>query len=197
MSMLIKRKYIMNKYLLDNFLPLIETIQPKASQSFILESLKLERNSSQSILIAFGIRCETFWNKVISDSSSTNLIEESDEVTVDGKTRQIDHNFISSVDNLNYYLESKVNLNFDSEKVKASNKKVKDVQEALNADVGAYFCPVKAEIPSDILTKYNNKDIDVYGVNWLLSKIDAPFTSEEYFLFIEKVLAPVLVEKGL
>lgn len=190
----------MNQYLLDNLLPLMRSIETKPSESYILDALGLDRSSSQSILIRVGNLVEVFWNKVISDSSSNNLLENGDRVFVEGyeESRQVDHNFISSVDSLNYYLESKTNLNFDSEKVKASNKKVKEVQKALNADVGAYFCPVQPELPSSILTKYNNKGMKVYGVNWLLSKIDAPFTSEEYFSFLREVVGPYLVEeKGL
>ena len=184
-------------YLEAKLLPLIEGIKPKQSESYTLSALGLERQSSQSILIAFGERIEQFWNTVISGSFSENLIEKTNLTSVNGKVRQIDHNFISQNDNVNYYLESKCNLNFDSEKIKASNKKINEVKTALNADVGAYFVPVLAEIPQKELTKYNNKGLDVYGVNWLLSKINAPFTSQEYFDFMRETVAPLLEKKGL
>lgn len=182
-------------YLEENLLPLVVTIQPKKSESYTLEALGLERQSSQSILITFGERIEQFWNKVISDSQSDNLIEENNLVKVNGKDRQIDHNFLAS--NTNYYLESKCNLNFDSEKIKASNKKINEVKDALGADVGAYFVPVVSEIAKKDLTKYNNKGVEVFGVKWMLSKIDAQFTEEEYFTFLREVVAPILEEKGL
>ena len=184
-------------YLEAKLLPLIEGIKPKQSESYTLSALGLERQSSQSILIAFGERIEQFWNTVISGSYSENLIEKTNLTSVNGKVRQIDHNFISQNDNVNYYLESKCNLNFDSEKIKASNKKINEVKTALNADVGAYFVPVLAEIPQKEVTKYNNKGLDVFGVNWLLTKIDAPFTSEEYFNFMRETVAPLLEKKGL
>ena len=184
-------------YLEAKLLPLIEGIKPKQSESYTLNALGLERQSSQSILIAFGERIEQFWNTVISGSFSENLIEKTNLTSVNGKVRQIDHNFISQNDNVNYYLESKCNLNFDSEKIKASNKKINEVKTALNADVGAYFVPVLAEIPQKEVTKYNNKGLDVFGVNWLLTKIDAPFTSEEYFNFMRETVAPLLEKKGL
>ena len=184
-------------YLEAKLLPLIEGIKPKQSESYTLNALGLERQSSQSILIAFGERIEQFWNTVISGSFSENLIEKTNLTSVNGKVRQIDHNFISQNDNVNYYLESKCNLNFDSEKIKASNKKINEVKTALNADVGAYFVPVLAEIPQKELTKYNNKGLEVFGVNWLLTKIDAPFTSEEYFNFMRETVAPLLEKKGL
>ena len=184
-------------YLEAKLLPLIEGIKPKQSESYTLSALGLERQSSQSILIAFGERIEQFWNTVISGSYSENLIEKTNLTSVNGKVRQIDHNFISQNDNVNYYLESKCNLNFDSEKIKASNKKINEVKTALNADVGAYFVPVLAEIPQKEVTKYNNKGLDVFGVNWLLTKIDAPFTSEEYFYFMRETVAPLLEKKGL
>ena len=184
-------------YLEAKLLPLIEGIKPKQSESYTLNALGLERQSSQSILIAFGERIEQFWNTVISGSYSENLIEKTNLTSVNGKVRQIDHNFISQNDNVNYYLESKCNLNFDSEKIKASNKKINEVKTALNADVGAYFVPVLAEIPQKEVTKYNNKGLEVFGVNWLLTKIDAPFTSEEYFNFMRETVAPLLEKKGL
>ena len=187
----------MNNYLTNNLLPLIVTIKPKSSESYTLNALGLDRQSSQSILITFGERIEQFWNKVISDSKSENLIEENNLVKVKGKQRQIDHNFKCVQDLINYYLESKCNLNFDSEIIKASNKKIEEVKDALGADVGAYFVPVVSEISKKDLTRYNNKGVKVFGVKWMLSKIDAQFTEEEYFNFLKEVVAPILVEKGL
>lgn len=184
-------------YLNETLLPLIESIQTKQSESYTLSALKLTRQSSQSILISFGERIEQFWNQVISDSNSTNLIEDNNLIDVNGKIRQIDHNFISEEDGVNYYLESKCNLNFDSEKIKASNKKINEVKSALGADEGAYFVPVVREIPRKELTKYNNKGLNVYGVRWLLSQINAPFTENDYFTFLETVISPLLESKGL
>ena len=182
-------------YLNQTLLPLIESIQPKKSESYILEALNLDRYSAHGIQITFGERIEQFWNKVISDSQATNLIENSNLVEVEGKTRQIDHNF--KVDNVNYYLESKCCLNFDSEKVKASNKKIQQIKEVLNSDEAGYFIPVVSEIEQKYLTKYNKKGLNVYGVKWLLSKIDAPFTEEEFFTYMREVIAPLLESKGL
>ena len=184
-------------YLNETLLPLIEGIKPRQSESYTLAALGLERQSSQSILIAFGERIEQFWNKVISDSQSTNLIEDNNLIEVNGKMRQIDHNFVSEVDGVNYYLESKCNLNFDSEKIKASNKKIDEVRNALGADEGAYFVPVVREINQKDLTKYNNKGLNVYGVEWLLNQINTQFTVDEYFTYLETVIAPVLENKGL
>ena len=184
-------------YLNETLLPLIESITPRQSESYTLSALNLSRQSSQSILISFGERIEQFWNKVISDSDSLNLIEDNNLIEVNGKTRQIDHNFVSEEDGVNYYLESKCNLNFDSEKVKASNKKINEVKNALGADEGAYFVPVVKDIPQKELTKYNNKGLNVYGVNWLLNQINAPFSENEYFTYLETTIAPLLEEKGL
>jgi hypothetical protein len=187
----------MNEYLTRTLLPLIVTIQPKKSESDLVDALGLELNSSQSILITTGNRIEQFWNIVISDSKSDNLIEKVNLVAVNGKDRQIDHHFKCYLDGLFYYLESKCNTNLDSEKVKASNKKVGEVKCALNANVGAYFKPVVSVPSAADLTKFNNKGVDIYGVKWMLSKIDAQFTEEEYFTFLREVVAPILVEKGL
>ena len=62
-------------YLRSTLLPLMETIQPTMTQSFILDILgESDRISLQSILIAAGGRVEEFWNIVISDCAEENLI---------------------------------------------------------------------------------------------------------------------------
>lgn len=184
-------------YLDKNLKPLIQSIKPRESESYTLDALGLDRQSSQSILITFGERIEQFWNKVISDSKSDNLIEENNLVEVKGKQRQIDHSFKCHLDSVLYYLESKCNLNFDSEKIKASNKKITEVKDALGADIGAYFVPVVRQIPQKDLTKYNNKGVKVFGVKWMLSKVDAQFIEDDYFTYLKEIIAPILVEKGL
>jgi len=188
----------MATYLEETFLPLILTIEPKRSQSYIREALGLDdRVSEQSILIAFGERVERFWNKVISDSLVTqNLIEDTNLIKVNGKNRQIDHLFRLLCED--WYLESKCNLNFDSEKIVASNAKIKDISLAIGGDVkSGYFVPVVAEPSKKDKKKYEKKGVEVYGVNWMIDKIEAPFTSEEYFTFLREVVAPILVKKGL
>ena len=187
----------MTAYLEEKLLPLMLSITPRQTSSHILSALGLDdRVSPQSILIAFGERIEQFWNHVLSDCEGvTNLIEESNMISVNGRIRQIDHLFKISE---TYYLESKCNLTFDSEKVRASNDKIKAVSGAIGDDVkSAYFVPVVPTVSNSERTKYNNKGMQVWGVNDLLSIIDAPFTSEEYFSFLKDVISPILEEKGL
>lgn len=185
-------------YLEANLLPLVLSIKPKKNKTYMMDFLGLDRTSQQSIVISFGNHLETFWNKVISDSKRVkNVIELDNMVNVAGKLRQVDHCFDNMEEAYRVYLESKCNLAFDSEKTEASNTKLQEVKEALKADQAAYFVPCVAEIRKSDLVKYNNKGIQVYGVNWLLSKVDAPFTSEEYFTFAREVISPILQEKGL
>lgn len=173
---------------------MILSIKTKKSQSYVLEALDLDRYSAHGIQITFGERIERFWNKVISDSSCMNLIEDNNIVEVNGKNRQIDHLFRAD---FTYYLESKCCLNFDSEKVKASNRKIQEIKEVVGADEAGYFIPVVSTIDQKYLTKYNKLGLHVYGVKWLLSKIDAPFTEEEFFTYLRETIAPILEEKGL
>ena len=184
------------KYLNDNLLPLIESIQPKKSKSSILKALDLDRYSGNGILVTFGERIERFWNKVISDSSVKNLIEDNNMVEINNKNKQIDHLFLTC-DGRKIYLESKCNLDFDSEKVKASNRKIQEIKEKVGADEAGYFNPVESIIDQKNITKYNNKGLNVYGVKWFLTNVDAPFSEEEFFTYLKEVIAPVLVEKGL
>ena len=189
------------QYLDAHLLPLMEGIKTKATDSDVLIALGLEdRGSTQSFVIQFGNRIEIFWNKVFSDYA-INHVEDGDLIEVDGRERQIDHLF-STADG-DYYLESKCNLNFDSEKSKASNKKVGQVLEAINDTFalnakGAYFVPVVDVIPSSVLVKYNNKGVDVLGVSDVFDLIpDLPFSREEYFVYLRDVVGPLLLSKGL
>jgi hypothetical protein len=187
----------MTAYLETNLLPLMLSINAKQTESHILAALGLdERVSPQSILIAFGERIERFWNQVISDSNANNLIEETNLLDVNDRQRQIDHLF--EIDGQNYYLECKCNLNFDSEKIRASNDKVNAIRDTIGGNVfAAYFVPVVPTVSSAEQTKYANKGMNVWGVNDMLSVINAPFTSDEYFTFLREVVAPILEEKGL
>lgn len=187
-------------YLEETMLPLILSINPKQTESHILSALGMDnRVSPQSILIAFGERIEQFWNKVLSDDSTvTNLIEESNLITVGKRQRQIDHLFkVNNAASLTYYLESKCNLNFDSEKIRASNEKINAVADAVGGCIAAYFVPVVATVPQAEVTRYEGKGMTVMGVDDLLARISAPFTSAEYFAFLREVVAPILAEKGL
>ena len=67
----------------------------------------------------------------------------------------------------------------------------------MGADAAGYFIPVVSTIDQKYLTKYNKKGLNVYGVKWLLSKIDAPFTEEEFFTYMRETIAPILEEKRL
>ena len=57
--------------------------------------------------------------------------------------------------------------------------------------------PVVATVPQAEVTRYEGKGMTVMGVDDLLARIQAPFTSAEYFAFLREVVAPILAEKGL
>ena len=152
--------------------------------------------SVQSYRIQFGNNIEIFWNKVFSYCSGVqNLIEDNDRIDVNGKSRQIDCLF-KTINSLIYYLEMKCNLDFDSEKVKASNAKVQEISNVVGANVSGYFCPVADEIDGSVNVKYNNKGLKVFSVNDVIEIIgdECPFTSEEYFSFL-KFAGSILKDK--
>ena len=206
-------------YLTDTLLQLVESIEPKTTDSYIMSAIgKSETLSQQSILIAMGDRLEVFWNQVFSDFA-TNLIEDTTEITgvykvgpkkgqnktktkknnkvkVGKSNRQIDHYFVTK-GGTKIYMESKCNLNFDTEKVVASNKKVGEVMDALGADQGVYFVPVLPIIPLEVMTEYYKNGREIFGVVDVLDLIDAPFTATEYFDFLKNDVAKVLENKGL
>lgn len=188
----------MNNYLTDNLLPLVLQIERKKTESYLLAAAGLgDKVSQNGVLIQLGNQLEIFWNKVISDCS-VNLIEESNRIDVNGRERQLDHLFAKS--GAIQYLESKCNLNFDSEKNPASNQKVLDVKEAVEAKYNlpvqfGYFVPCIAEVPTSVIKKYGKKGITVYGVNWMIDTLgNVPFTSAEFFTFFQDVLGPIITE---
>ena len=187
----------MTEYLTQNLLPLILDIKTPKTDSYIMIAAGLGDNTSQSsVLIQMGYKLEDFWNKVISDCA-TNLIEENNKIKVGSKNRQLDHLF--ETNNYILYLESKCNLNFDTEKKPASNDKVNAVCAAVsqkyNSEVSAgYFVPCIRNIPADVMKKYPN--VNIYGVEWLMNTLDCDlFTVDEFFEFFGEVVGPILEEK--
>lgn len=184
-------------YLEDNLLPLILDIKTPKTDSYIMIAAGLGNNTSQSsVLIQVGNKLEIFWNNVIS-ACSNNLIEENNKIKVGNKNRQLDHLF--ETNNYILYLESKCNLNFDTEKKPASNDKVDAVCAAVsqkyNSEVSAgYFVPCIRNISADVMKKYPN--INIYGVEWLMDTLNCDlFTVDEFFEFFEEVVGPILEEK--
>jgi hypothetical protein len=189
----------MTAYLEDNLLPLILSIKTPKTDSYIMIAAGLGgRTSQSSVLIQVGNKLEEFWNKVISKCAH-NLIEVSNKIKVNGKNRQLDHLFECMPNTCLLYLESKCNLNFDTEKKPASNDKVNAVCDAIfekyNSEVTAgYFVPCIREVPDDVKKKY--PDINIYGVEWLMNTINCDlFTVDEFFTFFEEVIGPILEEK--
>jgi hypothetical protein len=186
-------------YLEDNLLPLILDIKTPKTESYIMIAAGLgDRTSQSSVLIQVGTKLEKFWNGVISKCAK-NLIEVSNKIEVNGKSRQLDHLFESMPNTYLLYLESKCNLDFDTEKKPASNDKVKAVCAAVkkkyNSDVHAgYFVPCIREVPDNVKKKY--PDINLYGVEWLMDTINCDlFTVDEFFTFFREVIGPILEEK--
>lgn len=187
----------MNEYLTQNLLPLVLDIKTPKTDSYIMIASGLgDKTSQSSVLIQMGYKLEDFWNKVISDCA-TNLIEENNKIKVGNKNRQLDHLF--ETNNYILYLESKCNLNFDTEKKPASNDKVDAVCAAVsqkyNSEVSAgYFVPCILDIPADMKKKYPN--VNIYGVEWMLDTLKCDFfTVDEFFTFFEEVIGPILEEK--
>ena len=189
----------MNEYLTRTLLPLVLSIKTPKTDSYIMIAGGLDdENSQSSVLIQMGNKLEDFWNKVISDcATATNLIENNNKIKVNGKNRQLDH-VIKLIDRI-FYLESKCNLNFDTEKKPASNAKVKEVcdtlSETFSEEVTAgYFVPCIREIPADVKKKYPN--VNIYGVEWIMDTLQCDlFTVDEFFTFFKEVIGPILKEK--
>lgn len=180
-----------NKFLHENLTPLIEEIEVSMTESLQLKIFGIDDDSKQSILIQMGNVWEKFWNTVFS-MYAKNLLEDGNRIVVEGKIRQIDHLFcLSSKKNKDlYYLESKCNLNFDSEKSPASNTKVKKVADTIQSNhpekktKHGYFIPCVMDVPDEMKTRY--KDIELYGVNDIISIIKKlPFTAEEFEYFLK------------
>lgn len=187
----------MNEYLTQTFLPLVLSIQTRKTDSYIMIAGGLgDENSQSSVLIQMGYKLEDFWNIVISHCA-TNLIENNNRIKVNGKNRQLDH-VIKLIDKI-IYLESKCNINFDTEKKPASNNKIKAVCDTLSEEHGqeviaGYFVPCIRNIPADVKKKYPN--VNIYGVEWMLDTLDCDlFTADEFFAFFEEVVGPILKEK--
>ena len=191
------------EYLKTNLLPLIDGIKPKTTDSWIAEICGCDDIvSTQSIFISMGGRIEKFWNKVITDSRDVQnclpFDNGTDKVMVNTKNRQVDHFFTINDHEYNkhIYLESKCNLNFDTEKKPESNEKIDAVRTQLEENVSSevqsgYYVPVLREIPLKVKQHYLKHDVPVYGVEDMFRWLnDVPFTIDEYFAFWKTTIGP-------
>jgi hypothetical protein len=152
--------------------------------------------SFSALQIKMGHVFEQFWNQVIQEYADS-LIMSSDRIVVDNKQRQIDMCFVR--DNTVYYLE---NVNFDSEKTPASNDKVRRITQELHEHhpnkklIAGYFMPNVPTVPRKFITKYTNKGINIYGVQWMCDTLECTaFTPTEYFDFLKTVCGPLIKRK--
>ena len=196
------------EYLKRNLLPLIDGIKPKTTDSWIAEICGCDDIvSTQSIFISMGGRIEKFWNKVITDSREVQnclpFDNGTDKVMVNTKNRQVDHFFTINDHEYNkhIYLESKCNLNFDTEKKPESNEKIDAVRTQLEENVSSevqsgYYVPVLREIPLKVKQHYLKHDVPVYGVEDMFRWLnDVPFTIDEYFNFFQNTIGPIIKSK--
>ena len=172
--------YNQNKYLIDTLLPLIKGTEIKTTDSDTLKVFGFNNMpSTQSFLVQMGYVFEKFWNKVISNSNCKNHIEDNKEYMIkldDGTNKQVDIFFTNEDGSIIYYFECKTNVNFDSEKNKVSNQKIKNIEKHLrknkskysdnpDADiVTGYFVPVVPKISRKFKTRY--RETGIYGV-WI------------------------------
>lgn len=203
-----KRKPHMT-FITETLTPILERIETKMTESYSLQALGMEDMvSSQSILIQFGNRMEFFWNKVMETNGvsliastpktyykvgakkgQVRLWQKNDKVG----SRQVDLFFTDKNGN-KVYCEMKCCLNFDTEKVKASDEKVTKVGEALGADKSYYFCPVLDVISDETQAMVSHT---IIGVSDILEMVDAPFTSEELFSYLATTASDIMKSKGL
>ena len=191
-----------NDYLDENLVKKINSIEPIDTESDILAAMGYEDLvSQQSFLIKVGNQLETFWEETIAKSTKSYVPPGKQlYIDVNGDKRQIDHLFeVQKESGRLYYLESKANLNFDTEKKPGSNEKIIAVAEALELKykkevLFSYFVPIIRKPTNEMIQKY--KDIDIKGVDWLIEKIDCKlFTSEEFFIKFKTDVSEIFEEK--
>lgn len=191
-----------NDYLDENLVKKINSIEPIDTESDILAAMGYEDLvSQQSFLIKVGNQLETFWEETIAKSTKSYVPPGKQlYIDVNGDNRQIDHLFeVQKESGRLYYLESKANLNFDTEKKPGSNEKIIAVAEALELKykkevLFSYFVPIIRKPTNEMIQKY--KDIDIKGVDWLIEKIDCKlFTSEEFFIKFKTDVSEIFEEK--
>ena len=189
--------------------PILLTIESKMTESHSLAALGMDDMvSTQSLLIQFGNRMEVFWNKV-AEMNGVSLIAPTPKSYYKvgkkkGQVRQWKRNdmvgsrqvdlFFTDKNGNKIYCEMKCCLNFDTEKVKASDEKVTKVGEALGADKSFYFCPVVATVPTETQAMVTHT---IIGVSDILEMMDAPFTADELFSYLATDAREIMKSKGL
>ena len=155
-----------NDYLDENLVKKINSIEPIDTESDILAAMGYEDLvSQQSFLIKVGNQLETFWEETIAKSTKSYVPPGKQlYIDVNGDKRQIDHLFeVQKESGRLYYLESKANLNFDTEKKPGSNEKIIAVAEALELKykkevLFSYFVPIIRKPTNEMIQKYKESD---------------------------------------
>lgn len=191
------------KYLEDNLFNILSDIKIKERNNDLGSGAKLL--SSHGVDVKIGNKLETFWgNEVDKSPVALNLISKNSNnknkivIAKNGKseTKQLD--LLFQINTNVYYFEMKNNLDFDTEKEKATYEKIYDVEKHLksiysfrNINAGIFSATKsKLNLP-DCIKKQETKTLAShflsYGVEDMISllKITA-FTAEDYLKCIER-----------
>ena len=139
---------------------------------------------TQSQCIKFGNIFESSLNAALIDSESGLTLLEIKLVTPSEKGKKIQIDLIFELKNQLYYFELKTNLNLDSEKSKATNKKIDKLTKHFNLDLSKYDkihtnilnCWWKKEKGMNITTNKN-----VYFMSDFFELISCKTNEDEYY----------------
>lgn len=161
-----------------------------------LSSLVQERQLSQSNKIKLGIYLEKVIETFIIDNSSVLSIKTKNIKNVHEK----DHLFVNKIDKIIIYAELKSNLNLDTEKIKSTIQKIKDIEIELNDKYGQnykVYCFLISlrflnitDMPKNIAYKYNEIQYMLIGLNEYLDffEIETIKNYQEYSLILNNLI---------
>lgn len=153
------------------------------------ELLNFPNVSKQSISIKMGNILENSYNKFIDENEIAKSIK---NVEKDNINHQIDIMFLYN-NNL-YYFESKINLNLDTEKSKATIYKIKKIEEYLTKKYSKYniICKLlSSRYDTSSNVKHTKKQYidycDVYGYSDFFKIFGVEVTKEQWENFFNEV----------
>ena len=153
-----------------------------------LSSLVAQRGLQQSDKIKLGIYLEKVIETFIVDNSNLTSIKQKNIKNVHEK----DHLFVDKINNVIVYAELKSNLNLDTEKIKSTIQKIKNIELELNELYGdnyTVYCFLInlrflniSDMPKIITNKYNEIQEKVIGLNEYLDffEIETIQSYEQY-----------------
>ncbi len=152
----------------------------------------INRSLSQSENIRMGTAIEKIAADIIKETTKLHNIKSKNKKGV----KERDHLWLNDTEKIIYYAEFKSNINLDTEKSKATIKKISDITKELKTEfsdykVKSFLVAVRYkdtyQIDNNMKNKYRNNDYKLVGINNYFKKLGSYYVFKSTKDYSEKL----------